>query len=957
MQRSIFSKLQFFTLVYLLLSMSAFAQFNSIVAQDGTGNYATVQAAIDAAPTSRTTPYIIYIKNGKYREKINIPATKPFIQLVGEDVGKVILTYDDYASKMTSCYNTVGTQNSASFTINAIDFAAFNITFQNSYGEGSQAVAVLVNADRAVFYNCRFLGNQDTLYLKGGGTPRNYFKNCYIDGNVDFIFGSSVAIFDSCVVYAKSRSTAGSSYITAPNTPFGQSYGFIFRDCEFPNNTGATLYYLSRPWPSPSPSGTQQKVVLLSCLLSSHINAAGWSIWDANTITSNLYNAEYNSRYFNRLPVDVSQRVAWSYQITQADSATYTFSNVFSTWNPLLVIAGVAAAADSSLAVSNFNATKLSNSTKFNWNASWLTSDVEYQLYKSTDNINFNLLTSINVANDSVINYSFTDNNTPPAGSKYYYYLVASKTGYQTHVSDTVIISSAADFQVNASPALYLCGFSQTLGSPSAAQTYTLSGSNLVGDIIITPPSNFEVSANNSTWYTSSQSLHLIPSAGTVALSTIYVRLNASAVGNYSGNVLNVSAGDTDVNVQVAGVTYPVATSFPLQIWPMTTNNIDSAGARSIAVTPSTSLINSTTNNLYTSDGTQPSANPIPAYSAQYGQAIGANSSGNAWTNVGGTLNRRYFQQFTVTAASGYSIKVDSISFFSDFYLSNSNTKMAVVYSKNGFTSPGDSSEMNNGIGPNGTVLTLTTSGTFSKSFPLLRNDAGPVNRYSISLNGNTGVSLNEGETITIRLYWACGSSSTPRFAFLKNVTVLGVVTSPLPLNVLSFKGHAKEYSNQLNWNTESELNMNSYIIERSNDGLHFNPIATIASKNNTFTNEYTYDDIELGTYENFFYRLKMKENNGDVTYSKVISIVRKNNATFQLFPNPSSDVLQIQHEAASDQAYCSIKTITGKKIKTIQVLKGTKVTSINVANLPTGEYVLVYVNNHTTKSLTFIKK
>ena len=112
-----------------------------------------------------------------------------------------------------------------------VPFPAFEVT-----------VTVLVNADRAIFNNCRFLGNQDTIYLKGGGTPRNYFKKCYIDGNVDFIFGSAVAIFDSCVVYAKSRATAGSSYITAPNTPVGQSYGFIFRDTKFPKNTGSTSY-------------------------------------------------------------------------------------------------------------------------------------------------------------------------------------------------------------------------------------------------------------------------------------------------------------------------------------------------------------------------------------------------------------------------------------------------------------------------------------------------------------------------------------------------------------------------------------------------------------------------------------------------------------------------------------------------------------------------------------------
>ncbi len=287
--------------------------YDLTVAKDGSGNYTTVQAAINAAPAGLTAAYTIYIKNGRYKEKITIPTNKPFIQLIGESVTGVVLTYDDYAAKLLTCNTTVGTQNSASFTVNATDFAAFNITFENSFGDGSQAVAVLVNADRAVFKNCRFLANQDTLYLKGAGTPRAYFNNCYIDGNVDFIFGSSIALFDSCVVYAKTRSATSSSFITAPNTPNGQPYGFVFRNARLPMNNGNTLYFLSRPWPSPDVPNTRQKTVLLSSVLSSHIQPAGWTVWDGNTVTANVYYGEYNSKYFNGTAVDISQRVPWSY--------------------------------------------------------------------------------------------------------------------------------------------------------------------------------------------------------------------------------------------------------------------------------------------------------------------------------------------------------------------------------------------------------------------------------------------------------------------------------------------------------------------------------------------------------------------------------------------------------------------------------------------------------------------
>ncbi|MEO7264445.1 MAG: pectinesterase family protein, partial [Ferruginibacter sp.] len=233
------SRKNIFILAFIFLclySKNVFA-YDIVVAKDGTGNYTTVQAAINATPTNQLVPFTIFIKNGKYREKISIPSNKPFIQMIGESVANTFIYYDDPAT-------ILGTQNSASFSIGAADFSAFNITFANTYGDGSQAVAVLVNADRAVFKNCRFLGNQDTLYTKGGSPGKCYFLNCYIDGNIDFIFGSSVAVFDSCVVYAKSRTNAGSSFITAANTPTGQSYGYVFRNTRFPANTGATNYYL-----------------------------------------------------------------------------------------------------------------------------------------------------------------------------------------------------------------------------------------------------------------------------------------------------------------------------------------------------------------------------------------------------------------------------------------------------------------------------------------------------------------------------------------------------------------------------------------------------------------------------------------------------------------------------------------------------------------------------------------
>jgi pectinesterase len=918
-----------------------------VVAKDGSGNYTTVQAAVNAAAAGDT----IYIKNGKYKEKITIASGKTSLKMIGESVANVILTYDDYASKMVTCNTTVGTQNSASFTVNANDFTAINITFENNFGDGSQAVAVLVNADRAVFKNCRFLANQDTLYLKGSGTPKAYFKKCYIDGNVDFIFGSSIALFDSCVIYAKTRPSTSASYITAPNTPNGQAYGFVFRDALLPMNTGTTLYYLSRPWPSPDVPNTRQKCIFLSSVLSSHIQPAGWSIWDANTVTSNLTYAEYASKYFDGTPADVSQRVAWSSQLTQTDSSTYTFSNMFGAWDPCAVYSGLCNPSATAIAVSNFRGTKGGSSSTFNWNISWPISGIQYDLYRSTDGISYSSIYSTTATNDTAVNFSYTDNTVPPTGSIYYYYVAASKAGYATHITDTIQISNAAQIIVNASSALSLCGFSQALGTPSANQTYTIAGSNLTGNISITPPVNFEVSSNNSTWFTNASPLLLTPVSGTVATTTIYVRLNAGAIGSYSGNIVNTSAGVTSINVPVSGNTFAAPTSVVMKQWPLLTGNADSAAVRSAAVTGS----NSSLNLLFTSDGSATSAN-IPGYSSQYGQALGANAAGNNWSAVGGTLKRDYYEQFTITAAAGYSVRLDSITFLTDFYLTASAIKAAVVYSKNGFSAPADSTEITSATLNGGTSLTLSASGNFTKSFPLLRSDAGAVNYYSVALNGATGVSLNAGETLTIRLYWACSSTGTPRFAFLKNVKIMGVVTSPLPVNLLSFNASLIDKKVKLNWVTENEINTKHFDIERSADGNNFLTIGNVRAKNIAGKNEYMITDANPLSGVSF-YRLKITDRDGSFSYSQIIAVNNKKEAGLKIFPNPVTDNLFVTHAKAVTGAKLELYAIDGRKITEYKVTTAAVQTNVNTSTLAKGNYNLVFVNGAEVKFIQLIKK
>jgi len=738
----------FFTVMFVQI---ANAQYNKTVAKDGSGDYTTLQAAIDAAPTTATaaSPWVIYIRNGKYREKVNIPATKPYIQIVGESVANVFVYYDDPAT-------ILGTQNSASFTINASDFTAINITFANTFGDGSQAVAVLVNADRVAFKNCRLMANQDTLYVKGTGVPRSYFKNCYIDGNIDFIFGSSVAVFDSCVVYAKTRTTSGSSYITAANTPAGQTYGFVFRGCVLPANTGGTSYYLGRPWPSPSESATNQKTIYLNCTLPYTVDPAGWSTWDANTITGNITYAEFQSKKTDGSAADVSRRVSWSKQFSATDTVGYNLPTMLGGWDPNSTRSDFATYVAPSIAVANFTGTKGVSTSVFNWNISWPMSAIKYELFRSNDKVSFTKVNEQTSANDTAVNFTYSE-SIPPAGQTYYYYVLASKPGYASQSTDTVSISSTPTIVTTGT----LGSFLQGVGIPSNTQVFVASGTSLTNDIIVTAPANFEISSNGgTTWNNSSTPLTLSQTSSNVANTTISVRLNGTTAGTYSGNITLTSVGAASVSVPVTGTIQatPLTVSTILEYWPLTTNNQDSSAIRALGVVATTP----TFNKLVTADG---SVSGVTAYSATYGQAYAATAPG-LWTTgsggPGGTLNRTNYEEFTVTAAAGYTVRVDSVILNNSFYNTSSNTKLAIVYSKTAFTTA-DSTDVPGA--PFGTPLSL------------INETSGTNANFRLALNGATGITIAAGQTFTFRIYNSCSSSNTGRYGKLKNVYVVGLST------------------------------------------------------------------------------------------------------------------------------------------------------------------------------------
>ncbi|MFD2942433.1 pectinesterase family protein [Flavobacterium notoginsengisoli] len=297
------------------------SKYDIVVDVNGTGNFKTVQEAFNSVASLKTTETRIFVKNGIYKEKLELSLDKNKITLIGESKEKVILTYDDYASKSNGAGGTIGTSGSASFIITGNDFKAQNITFENASGPVGQAVAVRIDGDRVFFDNCKFLGFQDTLYPRESKS-RQYYKNCYIEGTTDFIFGGSTVIFDQCEIFAKK----GGSYITAANTPESNPYGFVFLNCKLTTNSGDSSYFLGRPWRN------YAKTVFLKCEMDSHIKPLGWHNWGKPEAEKTAFYAEYQS---TGKGANTEARVNWSHQLSSEQfKKDYAMKAIFKDWKP-----------------------------------------------------------------------------------------------------------------------------------------------------------------------------------------------------------------------------------------------------------------------------------------------------------------------------------------------------------------------------------------------------------------------------------------------------------------------------------------------------------------------------------------------------------------------------------------------------------------------------------------------
>ncbi len=308
-----------------------------VVSRDGTGQFRNITEAIEVCRAFMEYHKVIYIKKGTYKEKVIIPQWLTNIELCGEDRDQTVITYDDHANiimdarfwpaetseQLMAMGNRakLGTFRSFTVRVDANDITFKNLTIENNAARLGQAVAVHTQGDRLTFVNCRFLGHQDTVYT---GMPRTriYFKDCYIEGTTDFIFGPSTAWFEHCDILCKAN-----SYITAASTPQDVPYGYVFNDCRISCAEGVDKVYLGRPWRD------YGYTLFMNCELPRQIRPEGWHQWRPEAVKTARY-MEYNNRGEGAA---TDKRVSWSRQLSKKEAQKITLNNVFSvnqSWTP-----------------------------------------------------------------------------------------------------------------------------------------------------------------------------------------------------------------------------------------------------------------------------------------------------------------------------------------------------------------------------------------------------------------------------------------------------------------------------------------------------------------------------------------------------------------------------------------------------------------------------------------------
>ena len=262
------------------------------VAADGSGDFKTITEALEAIRAYMDYRVTVNIKNGEYHEKLIIPSWLENVDFIGEDPEKTIITYNDYAK-----LDNMGTFRTYTMRVDGCDMTFKNLTIRNNAGRVGQAVALHTEGTGLTFENCRFLGDQDTLFLAGHDSELK-FDDCYVEGTTDFIFGPATAFFSDCEIHSKAD-----SYITAASTPQDVEIGFVYRNCRHTADPNVKKVYLGRPW------RPYAYTAFIDCEMDGHITPAGWDNWRN---PDNEKTARYIESGSRGAGSDTARRVSWA---------------------------------------------------------------------------------------------------------------------------------------------------------------------------------------------------------------------------------------------------------------------------------------------------------------------------------------------------------------------------------------------------------------------------------------------------------------------------------------------------------------------------------------------------------------------------------------------------------------------------------------------------------------------